>query len=46
MDMPIYSIEQIKGRVTPIAERYGVRRVMLFDPCAHGDATEDSFTSE
>ncbi|MDR2357458.1 MAG: nucleotidyltransferase domain-containing protein, partial [Oscillospiraceae bacterium] len=26
----------------PIAERYGVRRVMLFGSYARGDATEDS----
>jgi predicted nucleotidyltransferase len=42
MDMSVYSIEQIKERVAPIAERYGVRRVMLFGSYARGDATEDS----
>jgi predicted nucleotidyltransferase len=42
MSMPIYSIEQIKERVTPIAQRYGVRRIMLFGSYARGEATENS----
>ena len=29
--MNIYSISQIKERVTPVAKSHGVRRVKLFD---------------
>jgi len=40
--MAVYSIEQIKERITPIAQSYGVKRVMLFGSYARGEATEDS----
>ena len=40
--MALYSIEQIKERVTPIAQSHGVKRVMLFGSYARGEATEDS----
>ena len=40
--MSVYSIEQIKERITPVARNYGVKRVMLFGSYARGKATEDS----
>jgi predicted nucleotidyltransferase len=40
--MAVYSIEQIKERVTPVAQSYGVDRVMLFGSYARGEATETS----
>ena len=40
--MAVYSIEQIKEHITPIAKNYGVKRVMLFGSYARGEATEDS----
>jgi predicted nucleotidyltransferase len=40
--MAVYSIEQIKERVTPVAQSYGVDRVMLFGSYARGEATENS----
>jgi predicted nucleotidyltransferase len=41
-DMSIYTIEQIKERITPVARNHGVSRVMLFGSYARGEATEDS----
>ena len=38
----IYSIEEIKSRVSPIAMRYGVERVYLFGSYAKGCATAES----
>ena len=40
--MAVYSIEQIKECITPVAQNYGVKRVMLFGSYARGEATEDS----
>jgi len=40
--MAVYSIEQIKEHITPVAQNYGVKRVMLFGSYARGEATEDS----
>lgn len=40
--MSIYTIEQIKERITPVAQSHGIRRVMLFGSYARGEATEDS----
>ncbi|MCL2058486.1 MAG: nucleotidyltransferase domain-containing protein [Oscillospiraceae bacterium] len=40
--MAVYSIEQIKKYITPIAQNYGVKRVMLFGSYARGEATDDS----
>jgi predicted nucleotidyltransferase len=40
--MPIYTVEQIREKITPIAQNYGVERVALFGSYAGGDATEDS----
>lgn len=38
----IYSIEEIKNVVAPIAKRYGVDRVYLFGSYARGEATTSS----
>ena len=40
--MSVYSIAEIKERVIPIAENYGVKRVVLFGSYARGEATENS----
>ena len=40
--MAVYSINQIKERITPVAQSHGVGRVMLFGSYARGEATEDS----
>jgi predicted nucleotidyltransferase len=40
--MAVYSVEQIKERIMPVAQRYGVKRVMLFGSYARGEAAEDS----
>lgn len=37
-----YSIAEIKRRVTPVAQRYGVERVMLFGSYARGEADQKS----
>lgn len=37
-----YSIEEIKEKVTPIAERYGIDSLTLFGSYARGDADENS----
>ena len=38
----IYSIEDIKAIVTPIAQKHGIPAVFLFGSYARGTATEDS----
>ncbi len=38
----IYTVDEIKNIVSPIAERYGVQRVFLFGSYARGEATETS----
>ncbi|ANU55434.1 nucleotidyltransferase domain-containing protein [Acutalibacter muris] len=38
----IYSIDEIKKIISPIASRYGVERVFLFGSYARGEATEES----
>ncbi|GHV34458.1 hypothetical protein FACS18949_10560 [Clostridia bacterium] len=40
--MAVYSVEQIKALITPVARNYGVERVMLFGSYARGEAREDS----
>ncbi|GHV08874.1 hypothetical protein FACS1894217_12030 [Clostridia bacterium] len=40
--MSVYSVEQIKALITPVARNYGVERVMLFGSYARGEAREDS----
>ncbi len=42
MNDKIYSIEEIKNRISPIAMRYGVERVYLFGSYAKGCATVKS----
>ena len=38
----IYSVEEIKKMILPIAEKYGVENVYLFGSYARGEATSDS----
>lgn len=38
----IYSIDEIKKIISPIASRYGVERVFLFGSYARGEATGES----
>ena len=38
----VYSIEEMKQLVTPIAEKYGLRAVYLFGSYARGEATDAS----
>lgn len=42
MSEKIYTIEEIKSIVRPIAEKYGVEKVYLFGSYARGEATTDS----
>ncbi len=42
MSDKIYSIDEIKSIVTPIAEKYGVDKVYLFGSYARGEATSKS----
>lgn len=37
-----YTIEEIKAIVTPIAQKYGVKRIYLFGSYARGEAGEKS----
>lgn len=38
----IYTLEEIKAIVTPIAQRYNMKEVYLFGSYARGEATEKS----
>lgn len=38
----VYTIDEIKVRVTPVAEKYGIPAVYLFGSYARGTATEES----
>lgn len=38
----VYAIEEIKEKIIPIAQEYGVERVSLFGSYARGEANEDS----
>lgn len=38
----VYSVDEIREMVAPIAEQYGVARVFLFGSYARGEATGDS----
>lgn len=38
----IYSVEELKVKVFPIAKKYGVERVSLFGSYSRGEATADS----
>lgn len=42
MSEKIYSIDEIKKIVTPIAKKYGVEKVYLFGSYARGEATTQS----
>ncbi|MEY8576271.1 nucleotidyltransferase domain-containing protein [Oscillospiraceae bacterium 21-37] len=39
MTRKVYTINEIKGIVAPIAQKHGVNRVYLFGSYARGDAT-------
>ena len=41
MDM-VYTIEQLKERTAPVAEKYQLRAVYLFGPYAKGEAADAS----
>lgn len=38
----MYTIEQIREKITPVAKEYGLRKVYLFGSYARREATEDS----
>ncbi len=38
----IYTIDEIRERIVPIAQRFGLKRVILFGSYARNDATKDS----
>lgn len=38
----VYTIDEIKARITPVAEKYGIPAVYLFGSYARGTATEES----
>ncbi|MDR2932051.1 MAG: nucleotidyltransferase domain-containing protein [Oscillospiraceae bacterium] len=38
----IYTIEQLKERITPVAEKHGLRAVWVFGSYARDEATENS----
>ena len=42
MKKTLYTIDEIRRRVLPVAQRYGVERVFLFGSYARGDALPDS----
>ena len=42
MSNEIYSIEQIRNIVAPIAKQHGVQRIFLFGSYANGNATSNS----
>ena len=39
----LYTIDEIREKVKPVAERYGIEKVLLFGSYARGDATENSY---
>ena len=42
MTNKVYSLDEIKSIVAPIAQTYGVQRVFLFGSYARGEATPES----
>lgn len=38
----IYTLDEIKARVTPIVQKYGIPALYLFGSYARGEATEES----
>ena len=41
-DMNVYTINEIKNKILPIAKQYGVNSMSLFGSYARGEATNDS----
>lgn len=41
-DVMIYTVDEIKQRVEPVAKKYDIEKVYLFGSYARGDATEES----
>ena len=42
MSNKVYTIDEIKSTIRPIAESYGVERIFLFGSYARGEATPTS----
>lgn len=42
MNEKVYTLDEIKAKVKPIADSYGVDRIYLFGSYARGEATADS----
>jgi predicted nucleotidyltransferase len=42
MKQKLYSIDEIKECIAPVAERYGVEKIYLFGSYARGEAKPDS----
>ncbi len=38
----IYTIDEIRNKVKPVADKYGIEEIWLFGSYARGDATEES----
>jgi len=38
----VYTIDELRRMITPIAKKYGIPAIYLFGSYARGDATEDS----
>lgn len=38
----VYSLEEIKERIKPVAEKYGIPAIYIFGSYAREDATDDS----
>lgn len=38
----IYTIDEIRNKVKPVADKYGIEEIWLFGSYARGDATEQS----
>jgi predicted nucleotidyltransferase len=42
MNQKPYSIDEIKERIAPVADRYGIEKIYLFGSYARGEAKPDS----
>lgn len=42
MSSTVYTIEEIRARIVPIAQKYPISRIYLFGSYARGEATKDS----
>lgn len=40
--LSLYTVDEIKNKIIPIAQKYGVKSISLFGSYARGEATEDS----